>query len=228
MIVAGVAKRALVLTGDTMSRTVHPGDRALLPLMGDAGTATLVDGVDAGYGFLGFELGTDGSGAQYNLIPAGGFRQPDSAETALEVTDRDGNTRSAQNMYMNGAAIFHFAISVVPKAIASLLAKLDLTVDQIDCFLFHQANQYMLDYLVKKLKIPVEKTHFFIENTGNTGGSTVPTVLAEAIRHGKVKPGSLVMLMGFGNGLSWGGTVVRWAPADKIPQTLQASAESVA
>lgn len=226
MIVAGVANRALVLTGDTMSRTVNTADRALFPLMGDAGTATLVDPIEEGYGFLGFELGTDGAGSKYNLIPAGAFRQPVSPETSVETTDKDGNVRSPQNMYMNGAAIFHFAISVVPKTIADLLAKLSLTVDQVDCFLFHQANRYMLDYLVKKLKIPAEKTHFFIENTGNTSGSTVPAVLSEAIQHGKVKPGSLVLMIGFGNGLSWGATVVRWAPEDKIPKAVQTSSTS--
>jgi 3-oxoacyl-[acyl-carrier-protein] synthase-3 len=129
---------------------------------------------------------------------------------------------------MNGAAIFHFAISVVPKAIANLLAKLSLTVDQVDCFLFHQANRYMLDYLVKKLKIPVEKTYFFIENTGNTSGSTVPTVMSEAIQHGKIKPGSLVLMIGFGNGLSWAGTVVRWPSEDKLPRALQTPGNSVA
>jgi 3-oxoacyl-[acyl-carrier-protein] synthase III len=210
MIVAGVAHRALVLTGDTMSRTVNAKDRSLVPLMGDAGSATLIDGADGEEGFLAFELGTDGSGSIYNMIPAGGFRQPISAETAVETTDAEGNVRSPENMFMNGAAVFHFAISVVPKAVTSLLAKVNLTIDQIDCVLFHQANRYMLDYLVKKLKISPEKTHYFIENTGNTSGSTMPAVLSDAISHGKVKPGSLVLMIVFGNGLSWAGTVMRW------------------
>lgn len=212
MIAAGVANRALVLTGDTMSQTVHPKDRSLVPIMGDAGSATLVEAVEDG-GFLGFELGTDGSGSQYLMLPASAFRQPRSAETAVEVTDAEGNTRSAENLYMHGAAIYHFAISTVPKTVLNLLAKLNLTMDQVDCVLFHQANKYMLDYLVRKLKIPAEKTHFYVEQTGNTSGSTMPGVLCDALRVGKVKPGSLVVMVVFGVGLSWAATAVRWPEA---------------
>jgi 3-oxoacyl-[acyl-carrier-protein] synthase III len=219
MIVAGVAQRALVLTGDTMSRTVHPRDRALVPLQGDAGSATLVDLVPEGEGFLGFELGTDGSGAHYLSIPASGFRKPRSPETAQEATDAEGNVRSLENMYMNGAAVFHFAISTVPKTIQSLLAKLNLTLDEVDLVLFHQANRYMLDYLVKKLRIPQGKTHFHIEDTGNTSGSTMPAVLTEALRAGKIRAGSIVVLIVFGVGLSWAATALCW------PSEVSARAE---
>lgn len=213
MITAGLVKRALLLTGDTMSQTVNPKDRALVPIMGDAGSATLLEGVDKGSGFLAFEFGTDGSGAQYLMIPASGFRRPHSAETAVEATDAEGNTRSAENIYMNGAAIFHFAISVVPKMVNSLLAKLNLSMEQVDCILFHQANKYMLDYLVKKLKIPAEKTHFYVERTGNTSGSTMPGVLNDAILAGKIKPGAFVLLVVFGVGLSWSAAAIRWPGA---------------
>lgn len=210
MLVSGVASRALVLTGDTMTRTVHPKDRAVVPLMGDGGSATLVGEVPPGQGFLGFELGTDGTGHQYLMIPAGGFRQPLSEETAKEITDAEGNTRTRQNLYMNGVAIFHFAITVVPETVRSLLAKLSLTMDDVDLFLFHQANKYMLQYIFKKLKIPAEKTHIFIEDVGNTSGSTIPIVLTEAWRAGKIRPGAVVLLIGFGVGLSWAATVLRW------------------
>jgi 3-oxoacyl-[acyl-carrier-protein] synthase III len=213
MIQAGVATRALVLTGDTVSHTVHPQDRAVVPIMGDGGSATLVGQVPEGQGFLAFELGTDGTGHKYLMIPAGGSRNPISKETAVETTDAEGNTRTQQNLYMNGAAIFHFAITVVPKTVNAILAKLDLTIADIDLFLFHQANQYMLDYLVKKLKIPQEKTHFFLSEIGNTSGSTMPTVLTDAIRAGKVKPGSRVLMIVFGVGLSWGATVMTWPEA---------------
>lgn len=210
MILSGVAQRALVLTGDTVSHSLHPKDRSVVPLMGDAGSATLLGEVADGEGFLGFELGTDGSGHQYLMIPAGGARQPWTAETALESTDAENNTRTPQNMYMNGVAIFHFAISTVPKTIQALLAKLSLSIDEIDLFLFHQANKYMIDYLLKKLKIPADKTHFYLENIGNTSGSTIPLLLADAWREGKVKPGARVLAIGFGVGLSWAATVIRW------------------
>jgi 3-oxoacyl-[acyl-carrier-protein] synthase-3 len=210
MIVAGVATRALVLTGDTVTRDINPLDRSAAPLMGDGGTATLIGQVPAGEGFLGFELGTDGSGAKYLTIPAGAYRTPATQETALETADSEGNVRSAQNFFMNGAAVFHFAITTVPKTVHSILAKLNLTLDDIDLVLFHQANQYMLDYLVKKLKIPAEKTHFYLAEIGNTGGSTMPTVLTDALRAGKIKPGGRILMVVFGAGLSWAATVMVW------------------
>ena len=215
MISAGIASRALVLTGDTMTRTLHPLDRSVVPLLGDGATASLVGEVPEGQGFLGFELGTDGTGHRYLIVPAGGFRLPASEQTAQETTDAQGSVRTQQNLYMNGAAIFHFAISVVPPTVHSLLAKLSLAIDDVDLFLFHQANKYMLDYLLRKLKIPPEKTHFFLEDIGNTSGSTVPIVLADAWRAGKIRPGMLVLMIGFGVGLSWAATVVRW-PEDTL------------
>jgi 3-oxoacyl-[acyl-carrier-protein] synthase-3 len=199
-----------LLTGDTMSRTLHPKDRALVPLLGDAGSATLIEAAPVGEGFLAFDLGTDGSGAQYLMTPASGFRMPHSAETAIEATDAEGNTRTQENTFMNGAAVFHFAISTVPKMMQNILAKLEVTMDQVDLVLFHQANRYMLDYLVKKLKVPPEKTHYFVEEVGNTSGSTIPLVLADAIGAGKVKPGMLVLLVSFGVGLSWAAVAIRW------------------
>jgi 3-oxoacyl-[acyl-carrier-protein] synthase-3 len=211
MLTAGLANRALVLTGDTMSHTVHPKDRAVVPLMGDAGSATLLGEASEGTGFLGFELGTDGSGNRYLMIPAGGARQPWAAETAIESTDAEGNVRTQQNLYMNGVAIFHFAISTVPRTVQSLLAKLALNMADIDLFLFHQANKYMIEYLLKKMKIPAEKTHLYLEDVGNTSGSTIPLLLADAWRAGKVKPGATVLAIGFGVGLSWAATVIRWS-----------------
>jgi 3-oxoacyl-[acyl-carrier-protein] synthase-3 len=215
MLVSGVARCALVTTGDTMTHTIHPRDRAILPILGDGGSASVLEFTESdtnSSGFLGFDLGTDGSGAKHLMLPASGFRQPHSAETALEVTDAEGNTRSAENFYMNGAADFHFAISVVPPTIHRLLEKLQLTLDDIDLVLFHQANQYMLDYLHKKLRIPPEKAFCYLENVGNTSGTTLPVVLSEAIKQNRVQAGSRVLMIGFGVGLSWGATVFHASP----------------
>ena len=214
MIVAKCSNRALVITGDTMSHFVNPLDRSVVPLMGDAGTATLVGPAGAGEGFLGFELGTDGSGHQHLMIPAGGARIPLSDETGIETTDAEGNVRSKENLFMNGVAIFHFAISTVPGVIRSLLGKLQLRVEDIDLYLFHQANKYMLDHICKKMGIPGNKTHFYIEDIGNTSGSSLPVVLGDALQRGKIRPGSKVLIIGFGVGLSWGATVVQW-PGEK-------------
>ena len=203
-------------TGDTVTHALHPNDRSVVPLMGDGGSATLLGRVPEGQGFLGFELGTDGTGSQYLIIPAGAARRPICAETAIETTDAEGNTRSPQNLYMNGPAIFHFAISTVPKTVQQLVTKLNLTVQDLDLVLFHQANQYMLDYLVKRLKIPPEKTHFHVAEIGNTSGTSMPVVLREAYCAGKIKPGSLVLMIVFGVGLSWAATVVRWADGENL------------
>jgi len=220
MIMAGTASRALVLTGDTMSRTVHPMDRAVVPLLGDGGSASLVGVVPEDQGFLGFELGTDGTGHKYLMIPAGGFRNPATEAMYTETTDAEGNVRSQANLYMNGAAIFHFAISVVPETVKSLLSTHSLTTEQVDLFLFHQANKYMLDYLVKKIKIPRERTHFFLEDVGNTSGSTIPIVMTDAWRKNMIQPGMLVLMIGFGVGLSWGATLVRWPDSALGPVPL--------
>jgi 3-oxoacyl-[acyl-carrier-protein] synthase-3 len=222
MICTGIASRALVLTGDTMTHTIHPMDRSIVPLMGDGGSASLVGEVPDGQGFVGFELGTDGSGHKYLMIPAGGFRNPYSKAAEIETVDQDGNTRAPQNLYMNGVAIFHFAITVVPETIKTLLAKLAIRMEDIDLFLFHQANKYMLEYLLKKLAIPVAKTHFFIEEVGNTSGSTLPILLTDAWRVGKLRSGALVLLIGFGVGLSWAATVIRW-PENAMGTSLETS-----
>lgn len=232
MIASGSASRALVLTGDTMTRTVHPMDRSLVPLMGDGGSASLIGQVAEGEGFLGFELGTDGTGHRYLMIPAGGFRQPVSAETCVEVADNEGNIRTAENLHMNGAAVFHFAISVVPQTIERLLARLSLRMEEVDLFLFHQANRFMLDYLFRKLKIPSEKTHVYLEEIGNTSGSTIPIALTHAWRAGKIRPGLLVLVIGFGVGLSWAATVIRWPlnafePAEELAQAKTANHASI-
>lgn len=210
MIESGIASRALVLTGDTMSRTAHPFDRSVVPLMGDAGSATLVGRVEPAEGFLGFELGTDGSGHRYLMIPAGGFRVPITPDAYREETDQQGNVRAPANLYMNGAAIFHFAINVAPETVRRLLDRLGLSTDDVDLFLFHQANKFMLEYLIKKMKIPESKTHFYIEEVGNTSGSSVPLLLTDAWRAGKIRPGSIVVAVAFGVGLSWGATAIRW------------------
>jgi 3-oxoacyl-[acyl-carrier-protein] synthase-3 len=213
MISSGLATTALVLTGDTMSHTLHPMDRSVVPLLADAGSATLVQATESA-GFLGFDFGTDGSGAKYLMIPGGGAREPYSPETFVANIDEEGNTRSRGNLHMNGLVIFQFAIRIAPETVRKLLAKLSLQMEDIDLFLFHQANRFMIDYIVRKLKIPPDKTHFHLDEIGNTSGTSMPVVLAEAIRAGKVRPGSLVMMVVFGVGLSWAGTVIRW-PGDQ-------------
>jgi 3-oxoacyl-[acyl-carrier-protein] synthase III len=210
MIEAGLANRALVMTGDTVSRILHPQDRSVVPLFGDAGTATLLERCAPGRGFLRFKLGTDGKGAPFLIWPASGLRKPPSAETARETIDKNGNTRRADDMAMDGAAIFVFTLKTVPKLIEDLLAAEELTVADVDLFIFHQASELIVESSAKKLKIPREKLHYKVHDVGNSGGSTVGIALTDAWLKGRIRPGMTIVLSAFGVGLSWAGAVLRW------------------
>ncbi|MEZ5366682.1 MAG: ketoacyl-ACP synthase III [Bryobacterales bacterium] len=211
LIESGQVKRLLLLTGDTYTKYIHPLDRSVCTLFGDGATATLIDAAPDAQGGLGvFQFGTDGRGADKLIVPAGGFRTPRSSETAAEATDADGNVRSAENLYMNGRDVFRFAISTVPRSFRALLEAAGWTADEVDFLLLHQANRFMLDELVARLKFPKEKTPYRFENLGNTVSSTIPFVLEELLDSGRLKPGARLALLGFGVGYSWGGCTVEW------------------
>ncbi len=210
ILVAGLAKRALVLTGETPTRLLHPQDRAVVPLFGDAGTATLLERVPQGQGFVQFELGTDGSGHEHLILPTSGLRHPRTPESAQETTDKNGCVRRGDDMYMDGAAIFMFTLKMVPKAVGNLLTKAGLTVDDVDLFIFHQASEMIIESSAKKLKIPREKLHYKLHDVGNSGGSTVAVALTDAWLAGRLRPGMRVVLSAFGVGLSWASALVVW------------------
>ena len=137
------------------------------------------------------------------------MRQARTAETAVATEDDSENVRSQDNLYMAGAEIFNFTLSAVPKSIHALLEKAQVPFEQIDLFVFHQANRFMLDHLRKRMKIPREKFQVSMAHCGNTVSSTIPIALKEALREGRLKEGSTVMLVGFGVGYSWGATLLR-------------------
>jgi 3-oxoacyl-[acyl-carrier-protein] synthase-3 len=207
----GQAANVLLLTGDTYSKFMHPGDRSVRALFGDAGTATLLRGV-AGDDeeIIGpFVYGTDGSGAGNLIVPAGGMRQrnPTGQDAAM---DAEGNVRSAANLYMNGPEIFAFTLQAVPDAVQRLLERTGKNVSDINQFVFHQANKYMLEHLRKKLQIPSDRFFVSMQHTGNTVSSTIPIALRQASEQGRIRLGDLLMLVGFGVGYSWGATLLRW------------------
>jgi 3-oxoacyl-[acyl-carrier-protein] synthase-3 len=138
------------------------------------------------------------------------MRRPRTPETAISVEDETGSVRSQDNLFMNGAEIFVFTIDAVPKSVAALLQKACLTAADIDLFVFHQANRYMLEHLRRRLKIPPEKFQLSMAHCGNTVSSTIPIALKHAMDEGKVSPGTVLMLVGFGVGYSWGATILRW------------------
>lgn len=210
MLVAGLAKRALVLTGDTISKILNPLDRAVVPLFGDAGTATLLDTAEMGNGIVDFELGTDGSGHEYLIWPTSGLRNPKTESSAIAKEDKEGSWRSDNDMQMNGKAIFLFTLQLVPRMIQSLLKRHNLTVDDIDVFVLHQASDLIINTIANKLNIKKEKLALKLSDCGNSGGSTVAVALGEALHSGKIKKGSKVVLAAFGVGLSWGSCLINW------------------
>lgn len=208
LVETGAARNVLLITAETYSKFINPRDRSARTIFGDGAAATLVSAVEADHDLIGpFVFGTDGRGAQRLIVPAGGMRQPVTPETAIEMED-GGNWRSPQNLYMDGPEIFNFTLRVVPAALKELLKRSGVELAQVDYFVFHQANKFMLDRLQAKLQIPVAKFCLYMETCGNTVSSTIPIALEYALRAGQVKPGNRVMLIGFGVGLSWAATMI--------------------
>ncbi|HZL50629.1 MAG TPA: ketoacyl-ACP synthase III [Terracidiphilus sp.] len=209
LIATGQARSVLLLTAETYSKFMNERDRSVRTVFGDAAAATLLKAVDTKEALLGpFVYGTDGAGGPNLIVPAGGMRQPRSAASAVEADDQ-GNVRSQDDLFMNGPEIFNFTLSAVPESIERLLQKASVALQDIDLFVFHQANRYMLDHLRKRLHIPSEKFYFALENCGNTVSSTIPIALRKASLEGVLKPGSLTMLVGFGVGYSWGAMLLQ-------------------
>lgn len=213
LIESGVASNALLLMGETYSRYIHPLDKSVRTLFGDAGSATLITAVERESPTLGpFVLGTDGSGAKNLIVPRGGARLPLTAEVPAETTDESGNVRTDANLYMNGPAILEFTIRRIPALVKELLVKADLAMDDIQHVVLHQANEYMLRYLQKHLKVPDEKFAMHFAHCGNTVSSTIPIVLQHLNENGQLRPGDRVMTVGFGVGYSWGANLITWSP----------------
>jgi 3-oxoacyl-[acyl-carrier-protein] synthase III len=212
LVESGQARKVLLLTAETYSKFIHPRDKSVRTIFGDAAAATLVGAVEgATEPFIGpFVYGTDGRGAGNLIVRTGGMRCARTAESAVAVSDASGNVRSADNLFMNGAEIFNFTLRTVPATVVELLARAGRSREEIDLFVFHQANQYMLDYLRKRLKIPEERFYIFLKHSANTVSSTIPIALHAARAEGRLKAGDVVMLVGFGVGYSWGATLVRW------------------
>lgn len=210
LVEAGTAENVLLITADTYMKFINRRDRSLLTLFGDGGAATLIQSVESDSELIGpFVLGTDGRGANQIIVKAGGLRCPPTPATALEKQDDSGNWRSEQNLFMNGADVFGFALKTVPEAVRQLLEKCHLDIEDLDFVIPHQANKFMLERLRAKMKIPAEKFWIDMEQCGNTVSSTIPIALEGAIQQGRVKRGDRVALVGFGVGYSWGATVVR-------------------
>lgn len=209
LIETGQARQVLLLTAETYSKFMHIDDKSVRTLFGDGAAATLVAGREVEADAIGpFVYGTDGRGGCDLMVAAGGMRQrqPECTETAAGVQ----TGRSTAHLYMNGPAIFTFTLKVVPEAVVALLQRSAMKMEQVDLFVFHQANSYMLEHLRKKMGIAEDRFVTCMEFCGNTVSSTIPIALCEARKSGQLHAGMRVMVVGFGVGLSWGAALLRF------------------
>jgi 3-oxoacyl-[acyl-carrier-protein] synthase III len=202
---AGIAKNILLITSETYTKHIHPEDKGNRTIFGDAASAILIS--DEGIGEINeFVLGTDGSGYDQLIVKNGGLRN--HSFTNEFSLDEEGNIHAPDYLYMNGTEIFAFTIREVPPMVDEVLIANGLKNEEIDLFIFHQANKFMLTHLQKRLKIDEEKFFVFMEDVGNTVSCTIPIALYEALKQNKIKKGNKILLAGYGVGLSWGGVVI--------------------
>ena len=196
LIATGVAQNILLVTAETYTKYLRKSDKSNRTIFGDGAVATLIQKDEAKENFQ-FILGTDGSGYDNLIVRNGGGRN------RINKEDEAGNC-----LYMNGQNIFIFTIEKIPALVKEILEKNNLTKNDVDYYIFHQANAHILRRQREILEIPEEKFYINLEKYGNTVSSTIPIALKDALETGKVKRGQKVMLIGFGVGLSWGATIV--------------------
>jgi 3-oxoacyl-[acyl-carrier-protein] synthase-3 len=200
MLAAGLAHRALVVGGDVLSRILDWSDRRTAILFGDGAGAVVLQRVSEG-GFLGFELGADGSGGPQLFLPAGGSRAPASAETVAE---------HKHFVQMNGREVFKFATRVLVSSAQKVLAECGKSVDDVDVYIPHQANVRIMDHAADKLGIPRDKMVVNVDRYGNTSSGSIPLALSDAQADGRLQDGALVLMTGMGAGLTWGSGLIGW------------------
>jgi len=205
LLASKVATNILFVVSETYTKHIHPKDKVNRAIFGDAAAATLIN-IDS-FMIGEFVLGTDGKGFQELIIKNGGQRNKPGIEVE-EYEYASGNITSDDHLYMNGPEIFNFSITTIPSLVLETAKKNQLSLDDIDFFIFHQANEFMLNFLRTKTKIPQEKFCIDLSATGNTVSATIPIALKNAYSKDLIKKGAKIMLVGFGVGLSWGATII--------------------
>ena len=194
MLAGGLAKRALVVGGDLLSRILDWDDRSTLVLFGDGAGAVVVEAVPE-RGFLGFELGADGAGGASLWLPGSGSRIFDEPDRLVK---------------MNGREVFKFATRILVQSAQNVMERCGVTIDDVDVYVPHQANMRIIDHATRKLGVPSEKVVINVDRYGNTSSGSIPLALADAAEDGRLKPGKLVLMTGMGAGLTWGSALIRW------------------
>ena len=197
-------KKVILINGDVLSHKVSKRDRNDFPLIGDATTVTVIEKASDAMSVY-YEMHMDGKRGDALIIPAGGFRMPCTAETALMVDQGDGNFRSLDNMCMDGSGIFNFVQTEVPPMLLDALKRTGKNVEDFDYFLFHQPNRFMLQKLAEKTGLPKDKIPMnLVENFGNPSGASIPMTAIYNYREELLTRQNKYCLSAFGSGLSWG------------------------
>ncbi|HUZ99348.1 MAG TPA: beta-ketoacyl-ACP synthase III [Gaiellaceae bacterium] len=194
MLAGGLAQRALVIGGDVLSKILDWTDRSTLVLFGDGAGAAVLQSA-ARQGFLGFELGADGAGGKSLWLPGSGSRFFEDPERFVK---------------MNGREVFKFATRILVQSAEDILAKCEMSIDDVDLYIPHQANVRIIEHATRKLGVPSEKVVINVDRFGNTSSGSIPLALADALADGRLQPGQLVLMTGMGAGLTWGSALLRW------------------
>ena len=207
-IATGACETVLVVGAELISRWLKPEDRSVYVLFGDGAGAVVMQATDEPCGILGHVLGSDGSGAQHIIVPAGGTAMIPTHETVDQVAIR-----------MNGREVFKFATRVMGRALQEALDYAGLTTNDIDLFIPHQANLRIIEYAVKQAGLPREKVYVNVDRYGNTSAASVPLALCEAFDEGRIKPGDTLAMVAFGAGLTWASAIFKLGVT--IPALMQ-------
>lgn len=214
---AGTVKRAIILVGDTAMRMGNPKDKSRGPLFGDSGTALALEYDNTAEDII-IDFNTQGSGYQALMTPHGGYRHPVTQESFIEQDFGNGIIRAPKDALINGMDVFSFAITRPPISVKKMLEQQGLDKDNdVDFFLIHQANKLIVDRLVKKLKLPVEKVPYNLQEFGNLGGASILMLMASEIAEELSSKPLTLLCSSFGLGLTWGTMVLRTKPLKVLP-----------
>ncbi|KAB3535205.1 ketoacyl-ACP synthase III [Alkaliphilus pronyensis] len=198
----GIYKNALIIGAETLSKILNWEDRNTCVLFGDGAGAAIIERVEEGYGILSSYLGADGSGGMSLTQPAGGSRLPASIETLQ---------KKLHYVQMDGSEVFKFAVRVMGRAALEVLKKSNISIDEIDYMIPHQANIRIIEAAAKRLKLPMEQVVVNLHKYGNMSAASVPVALDEALKDGRIKKDDVIVLVAFGGGLTWASNVIRWS-----------------
>lgn len=197
----GMYKNVLLIGADEITKMINWSDRNTCVLFGDGAGALVVGEVDAPYGILGAFMGSDGTGGELLKFPAGGTRFPATEETVKQ---------NLHSVHMDGNEVFKFAVRVMGEAAVKALDDAGLKEEDINWLIPHQANMRIIQSAAKRVKLPLEKVIINLDKYGNTSSASIPLALEEAVRDGRIKKGDIVLMVGFGAGLTWASIVMRW------------------